>query len=313
MAKRLLKRKITEMDEQGKNTPEKAESLQPPTVNDSGGHPELCPAGHIEVKDEEYWTPLVRVGSEGEQMGMIKCFGKFEVAECLIPMDINRVKKEIWKESLLMLAEHTLFDHSKKKTVVEYQSAERDFVMEKPVRKIYPVPPSASLSSKLNYRESTKISSSESDGSSASRKVREALDTHKPPLFPLIPDFSEFRQHEIEGYPLKSSNSKPIQIDSEPDKEIASDMKDLDLAQKQIGKIQPKHMKIIQLSYLVAQKGRQRGRQKQIPSWNNSGSFREQNQHPLLKAEAQTQQTMILQKFLIEKKPFLNTELIMKD
>ena len=232
MAKRLLKRKITEMDDQRKDTPENAESIQLPTVDDSGGHSELCPAGHIVVKDEEYWTPLVRVGSEGEQMGMIKCFGKFEVAECLIPMDLNRVKKEIWKESLLMLAEHTLFDHSRKEPVVEYQEAERDFVMEKPVCKIYPVQTSSSLSSKLNYRESTKISSSESDGSSVSKKVRETLDTHKPPLFPLIPDFSEFRQPEIEGYPLKLSSPKPIHVDSKPEKEIASDMKDLDLAQK---------------------------------------------------------------------------------
>ena len=80
-------------------------------------------AGHVVVKDRDYWTPLVRTDLDGTLMEMIRCHEKFQLSECVVPTDLTKIRKVLWKDSLLMLAEHTLFDHSGLEPVVEYQTA----------------------------------------------------------------------------------------------------------------------------------------------------------------------------------------------
>ena len=55
-----------------------------------------------------------------------------------------------------------------------------------------------------SYREQPRSGSSESDSTPA-KKVRKVLENFETPIFPLAPDFSEFREQEIEGYPLNLS------------------------------------------------------------------------------------------------------------
>ena len=178
--------------------------------------------GHWTVKDREIWTPLVRRDLDGTIMGMVKCYGKFHPIECEFPTDLTKIRKVLWKESLQMLAEHTLFDHSGKEPVVEYQTAVDNWGNKLRQKE----PPK----SNTKYRSTTKASSSESEDAKSSKTIRQSLDSHETPFFPLTPDFTDARKEEVEGYALNLSLPKQLSVDSSKDCIMVEDMQGLDLS-----------------------------------------------------------------------------------
>ena len=127
--------------------------------------------------------------------------------EIYIPPISGFIRKIIWMDSLRRIAEHTLFDHSGKVPTVIYstQAEANDFAgnyrkTSQPIGYKIPnvnIPPQT-------YREPQTFNSSGSDTTPA-KKARQTLVDFEPTSFPLIPDFSDMRNQEVEGYPLNLS------------------------------------------------------------------------------------------------------------
>ena len=148
--------------------------------------------------------------------------------EVHIPPISSFIKKIIWMDSLRRIAEHALFDLSGKEPTVIYSSQAEanefagNFIKTKESTAETQTNPNIPS---ITYREPLTFNSSESDTTPA-KKARQALVDFEPTIFPLIPDFSDLRNQEVEGYPLN------LTVPHQPHLGIAENLQGLDLSVK---------------------------------------------------------------------------------
>ena len=137
----------------------------------------------------------------------------------------NKIGTALWMDSLRRIADHTLFDHSTKVPSVIYtnHTVETPTVVDADQAGKKQSDSPNTERHYHEYRESHRSTSSESDSTPA-KKARKELAHYDTPHFPLAPDFSEFQDQEVEGYP--SNLSLPT---STQQLDIIDDLRGLDL------------------------------------------------------------------------------------